>query len=80
MVDSLERRAGVLVSLDDVLEAVNKAADAQLEPEAAHERAEKAERAANEIRQSNRELIKRLRNLERQVLGHAQSGALRREG
>ena len=50
MVDSHKRRAGILVSQDDVDEAVNKAADAQLEAEAAHERAKKAERTANDFR------------------------------
>ena len=37
MVDPHKRIAGVLVAQDDVDEAVNKAADAQLEVEAAHE-------------------------------------------
>ena len=69
-----ERRAGVLVAQDDVDEALNKAANDQLEDESAHERAKKAEIIANEIRQSNRELLKWLRNLERQVCGHAQAG------
>ena len=69
-----EGNAGVLVAQDDVDEAVNKAADAQLEAEAALERAAQAERTASEIRQSNRELLERMRNLERQVLGHAQTG------
>ena len=50
VVDSHERRAGVLVAQADVDEAVNKAADAQLEAEAAHERAKKAERTANDFR------------------------------
>ena len=66
--------AGVLVAQDDVDEAVNKSADAQLEAEAALERAAQAERTASEIRQSNRELLERMRNLERQVLSHAQTG------
>ena len=70
--DLHELRAGVLVAQYDVDEAVNKAADAQLETETAHERAEKAERTANEVRQSNRDLLERLRNMERQVLEHAQ--------
>ena len=54
VVDPEERKTGVLV---DVYEAVNKAADAQLEGEAAHESAKKAERSAKKIRQSNRELL-----------------------
>ena len=55
-------------------EAVNKAADAQLEAEAAHERAAKAERTANEIWHSRRDLLRWLRNLERQGIGHVQLG------
>ena len=73
--DPHERRAGVLVDQDDVDEAVNKMANAQIEAEAAQERVEKADKTANEIRQSNRELLKRLKNRERQVLGHAHAGA-----
>ena len=71
---ALTNVAGVLVAQDDVDEALNKAANDQLEDESAHERAKKAEIIANEIRQSNRELLKWLRNLERQVCGHAQAG------
>ena len=55
VVDTHERRAGVLVAQDDVDQAVNIVSNAQLEAEAAHERAEKAEKITNEIRQSNRE-------------------------
>ena len=65
---------GDLVAQDDIDAAVNKAADAQLEAEAALDRAARAERTASEIRQSNHELLERMRNLERQVLGHAQTG------
>lgn len=74
VVDPHDGTAGVLVAQDDVDAAVNKAVDAQLEAEAALDRAARAERTANEIRQSNRELLERMRNLERQVLGHAQAG------
>ena len=49
VVDSHERRAGVLVAQDDVDEAVKKADDAQLEAEAANERNEMSERTAKEI-------------------------------
>ena len=66
--------AGVLVAQDDVDEAVNRAADAQLEAEAALERAAQAEKTASEIRQSNLEMLERMRNLERQVNGNAQMG------
>ena len=66
--------AGVLAAQDDVDEAVNRAADAQLEAEADLERAAQAEKTASEIRQSNRELLERMRNLERQVHGNAQMG------
>uniref|UniRef100_M4BVY0 Uncharacterized protein n=1 Tax=Hyaloperonospora arabidopsidis (strain Emoy2) TaxID=559515 RepID=M4BVY0_HYAAE len=59
--------AGVLVSQEDVDEAVNRAVDAQLAAEAALEHAAQAETTASEILQSNREL--RMRNLERQVHG-----------
>ena len=55
---------------------MNKAADAQLEAEAAYERAEKTERTAIESRQSNRDLLERLRNLEHRSIGHAQAGAI----
>ena len=65
VVDPHERRAGVLMAQDDVDEAVNKAAYAQLEAETANKGDEKAERNANEVQQSNRELLERLRNLER---------------
>ena len=75
VVNPHERRAGVLVAQDDVDEAVNKANDAHLEAEAANERADKAERTANEIRQSSREPLGQLRKLKRQVHGHAQAGA-----
>ena len=44
-----ERRAGVLVAQDDVDEAVNKAADAQIEAEAVHERNEMSEKTVKEI-------------------------------
>ena len=74
VVDPHEYRAGVIVAQDDVGEAVNKVADAQLEAGATLQRAEKTERSANEIRPLGRKLLKRLRNLERQVLGHAQAG------
>uniref|UniRef100_A0AAV1TXR1 Uncharacterized protein n=1 Tax=Peronospora matthiolae TaxID=2874970 RepID=A0AAV1TXR1_9STRA len=66
--------AGVLVAQDDVDTALNKAVDAQLEAEAAFDRSARAERAASETRQSYRELLERMRNLERQDLGHAQAG------
>ena len=59
--DPHERSASVLVDQEDVDEAVNKSSDAQIEAEAAHERAEKAERAANETRQSKCELLEWLR-------------------
>uniref|UniRef100_M4C4U4 Uncharacterized protein n=1 Tax=Hyaloperonospora arabidopsidis (strain Emoy2) TaxID=559515 RepID=M4C4U4_HYAAE len=64
----------VLVAQNDVDEAVNRAPDTQLEAEAALERAAQAENTASEIRQSNRELLERMRNLERQVHGNAQMG------
>uniref|UniRef100_M4BT11 Uncharacterized protein n=1 Tax=Hyaloperonospora arabidopsidis (strain Emoy2) TaxID=559515 RepID=M4BT11_HYAAE len=64
----------VLVVQDDVDEAVNRAADSQLEAEAALERAAQAEKTASEICQSNRELLERMRNLEYQVHGNAQMG------
>ena len=44
----------MVVAQDDVDEAMNKAADAHLEAEADHERAEKAERTAYDVRQANR--------------------------
>ena len=66
--------AGVLVSQDDVEEDVNRAADAQLEAEAALERAAQTEKNASEIGHSNRELLERMRNLERQAHGNAQMG------
>uniref|UniRef100_A0AAV1UTH2 Uncharacterized protein n=1 Tax=Peronospora matthiolae TaxID=2874970 RepID=A0AAV1UTH2_9STRA len=66
--------AGVLVAQDDVDAAVNKAVYAQLEAETASECAARAERTASYIRQSNRELLERMRNLECQVLGHAHTG------
>ena len=66
--------AGVLVAQDDVDAAVNKAVDAQLDTEAALDRAARAKRTASEIRQSTRELFERMRNLQRQFLGHAQPG------
>ena len=49
VVGSHERRAGVLVAQDDADESVNRAADAQLDVEAANERVEKAEITVNEI-------------------------------
>ena len=67
--------AGVLVAQDDVDEAVNRDADAQLEAEAALGSATQADKTASEIRQSNRELLERMRKLERQVHGNAQTGA-----
>ena len=73
MVDPHERGAGVLVAQYDGDEVVNKAADAQLEAEAALQCPEKLKRSANEIRRSNRELLERMRNLECQVLGFAQT-------
>ena len=60
---------------DDVKETVNKAFDAQLEAEASLERAAKANRIVNVIRQSNHELFERSRKLERLVLGFGQAGA-----
>uniref|UniRef100_A0AAV1U5I4 Uncharacterized protein n=1 Tax=Peronospora matthiolae TaxID=2874970 RepID=A0AAV1U5I4_9STRA len=66
--------AGVLVAQDDADAAVNKDVDAQLDDGAALVRAARAEITASEIRQSNRELLERMRNLERQVLGHAHTG------
>ena len=63
--DPHERRAGVLVAQDYVDEAMNKAAYAQLEAEAANEGDEKAERTANGVQQSNHEMLERLKNLER---------------
>ena len=67
--------SGVLVAQDDIDEAANKSADARLEAKDALERAAQAERTASEIRQSKRELLKWMRNLERHVLGHAQTEA-----
>uniref|UniRef100_A0AAV1VA48 Uncharacterized protein n=1 Tax=Peronospora matthiolae TaxID=2874970 RepID=A0AAV1VA48_9STRA len=66
--------AGVLITQNDVDAVVNKAVDAQLEAEAATERAARDERTASEIRQSNRKMLERMRNLKHQVLGHAQTG------
>ena len=54
---------------------MNKAEHAQEEAETTHDRWEKAERTVNEIWQSNGELLERLRNLEGQILGHAQAEA-----
>lgn len=68
-------RAGVLVAQDDVDQAVNIAADARLEAEAASERAAQAEKTSSETRQSNRELLERIRILERQMLGQVQTGS-----
>uniref|UniRef100_A0AAV1TWY1 Uncharacterized protein n=1 Tax=Peronospora matthiolae TaxID=2874970 RepID=A0AAV1TWY1_9STRA len=45
-----------------------------MEAEAALDRAARAERTAREIRQSNRKLFERSRNLESQVIEHAQAG------
>ena len=67
--------AGVLGAQDDVDQAVNIAADARLEAEAASERAAQAEKTSSETRHSNRELLERIRVLERQVLGHLQTGS-----
>ena len=50
------------------------AADAQLEAENALGHAAQAERNASEIRQLNRELLERMRNLEHQSHGHVQKG------
>ena len=50
MVDPQERRAGVLFSQEDVAEAVNKAAEDQLEAEAALKRGTKAEKIAHKFR------------------------------
>ena len=69
-----EGNAGVLVAQEDVDEAVNKDADAQLEAEAALECAAQAERITSEIPQSNRELLERMRNLEHHIYGHVQTG------
>uniref|UniRef100_A0AAV1UT86 Uncharacterized protein n=1 Tax=Peronospora matthiolae TaxID=2874970 RepID=A0AAV1UT86_9STRA len=66
--------AGVLVAQNDVDAAVNKAVDAYLEAEAALDRAARAKRTPSEIRHSKCEQLERMRNLERQVLGHAQNG------
>ena len=57
--DPHERSFGVLVAHDNVDEAVSKTSDSQLEFEAALERAEKAERIANEIQQLKCELHER---------------------
>uniref|UniRef100_M4B9W9 Uncharacterized protein n=1 Tax=Hyaloperonospora arabidopsidis (strain Emoy2) TaxID=559515 RepID=M4B9W9_HYAAE len=54
---------------------MNKSANAQIDAEVALERAEEAERTTSEIRQSNCKLRQRMRNLELQVPGHAQTGA-----
>ena len=62
VVDTHERKAGVLVDQEDVDEAVNKPTDSHLQAEVPHERVEKAERTTNEIRQSNRELLQWLRD------------------
>uniref|UniRef100_M4B8C5 Uncharacterized protein n=1 Tax=Hyaloperonospora arabidopsidis (strain Emoy2) TaxID=559515 RepID=M4B8C5_HYAAE len=66
--------AGVLVAQDDVDEAVNRATNTQLEAETALERAAQEKKTASEIRQSNLEMLERMRNLERQVNGNAQMG------
>ena len=47
--DPHERSAGVLVAQEYVDDAVNKAADVEVEAEAASERAAQAKRTANEI-------------------------------
>uniref|UniRef100_A0AAV1UFQ0 Uncharacterized protein n=1 Tax=Peronospora matthiolae TaxID=2874970 RepID=A0AAV1UFQ0_9STRA len=65
---------GFLVAQDKVDAAVNKSVDVQLEAEAASERAAQTERTASEIRQSKREMLEWMRNLERQVFGYAQNG------
>uniref|UniRef100_A0AAV1UBK3 Uncharacterized protein n=1 Tax=Peronospora matthiolae TaxID=2874970 RepID=A0AAV1UBK3_9STRA len=49
------------------------AVDAQLEAETTTERAARAEGTASEIRQSNLDLLLRMRKLERQILWHAQT-------
>ena len=66
--------AGVLVVQADVYEAVNKAADPQLEAEAALGRAAQAEKTEGDIRQADRELLKLMTNLERMIYRNAQTG------
>uniref|UniRef100_A0AAV1TBR8 Uncharacterized protein n=1 Tax=Peronospora matthiolae TaxID=2874970 RepID=A0AAV1TBR8_9STRA len=77
-VGPVDDSVGFMVAQDDVDAAVNKAVDAQLEAEAALDRAARAERTASEIRQSTREMLEGMRNLECQVLGPAQNGTLPR--
>ncbi|CAI5730835.1 unnamed protein product [Peronospora farinosa] len=67
--------AGFLVAQEDVNQAMNRAADAHLEPEAAFGRAAQAERTTSETRQSNRELLERVRVLELQVLGRVHTAS-----
>ena len=59
VLDPHERRAGVLVSQDDVDEAVKKKAKAHLEAKAAHERAQKVKRTAIEILHFSCKLLER---------------------
>ncbi|KAG3236212.1 hypothetical protein PI124_g18776 [Phytophthora idaei] len=67
------------VAHHDVETAVNRALNAQLEAERPEDRACRPERTTAWLRQSNHELLSRLRALEMSVYGAAQHGARPRE-
>ncbi|KAG1681914.1 hypothetical protein DVH05_024111 [Phytophthora capsici] len=71
--------ARALVAQGDMDDVASRAYDAQLEAEAASERAARAEGTATALRQSNRELLERMRSLEQRVFGGAQTGTHPRE-
>ncbi|OWZ05645.1 hypothetical protein PHMEG_00022226, partial [Phytophthora megakarya] len=74
----VEGRHGGTVGLtaqDDVAVAVNRVLDAQLRAERTEDVAWGAERTTEQLRQSNRELLARLRSLATRVLGSAQAAA-----
>ncbi|KAI9984864.1 hypothetical protein PInf_006394 [Phytophthora infestans] len=65
------RRGGIrrdLLDQDDVEQALNTSRDAQEEAERAAESSRNAEATTSSLRQSNRELLQRLRSLERRCL------------
>uniref|UniRef100_H3GXZ7 Uncharacterized protein n=1 Tax=Phytophthora ramorum TaxID=164328 RepID=H3GXZ7_PHYRM len=78
--DLRDDRARVLGAQDDVDEAVNWARDAQLDAEAAEERARRAEGAAAAARQTSAELRQRTRELERRVFGRRRRQHVRASG
>ncbi|OWZ04125.1 hypothetical protein PHMEG_00024026 [Phytophthora megakarya] len=68
----------VPVGRDEVDEALNRFHDAQLDVEEALRRSGQAQGTAAEIRQSNREILMRLRDLEVDRWGQARTGTRRR--